>query len=151
MNMTGRPGEAVKLAERALAMNTPTIGWTLRIACEAHLLAGQAPQAISTCEKATGTSIYWFTYLSLAAAYADHGDMDKAAAGVEHERPPEPALARGPTYERDPRYIALPQRSTQLRVRRVAGVLQRRSLPCCHHGPFATLQRQSPARRTLQR
>ena len=55
MTMTGRPDEAVKLVDRALAMNTPSIGWTLRIACEAHLLAGQAEQAIATCEKATGT------------------------------------------------------------------------------------------------
>ena len=80
MNMTGRPDEAVKLIERALAMNTPNLGWALRIACEAHLLAGQAEQAIATCEKATGTSIYWYIHLFLAAAYANNGDMDKAAA-----------------------------------------------------------------------
>ena len=80
MNMTGRPDEALKLVERALAMNPPNIACPLRIACEAHLLAGQAQQAIATCEKATGTSIDWFIHVLLAAAYANGGDMEKAAA-----------------------------------------------------------------------
>ena len=111
MNMTGRPGEAVKLAERALAMNTPTIGWTLRIACEAHLLAGQAPQAIATCEKATGTSIYWFTYLSLAAAYANNGDMDKATAAKAEFLRTVPGYTisqlRAKRYSDHPEYVKL--------------------------------------------
>ena len=82
MNMTGRPGEAVKLTERALAMNTPTFrtDFADRV-CEAHLLAGQASQAIATCEKATGTQ-HLLVYLShgSAASYANNGDLDKAAA-----------------------------------------------------------------------
>ena len=111
MTMTGRPDEAVKLVERALAMNTPNIGWTLRIACEAHLLAGQAEQAIATCEKATGTSIYWYTHLSLAAAYANHGDMDKAAAAKAEMLRTVPGYTisqlRAKRYSDHPEYVKL--------------------------------------------
>jgi len=80
LTLTGRPDEALKFIERALAMNTPDRWFALRIACEAHLLAGQAPQAIATCEKATGLGPYWFLNLLLAAAYANNSDLEKAAA-----------------------------------------------------------------------
>jgi class 3 adenylate cyclase/TolB-like protein/tetratricopeptide (TPR) repeat protein len=114
MNMTGRPGEAVKLAERALAMNTPDIAYALRIACEAHLLAGQAEQAIATCEKATGTSIAWFIHLSLAAAYANNGDMDKATAAKAQILRTVPgytiAQLRAKRYSDHPEYVKLAEK-----------------------------------------
>ena len=51
MNMTGRPTEALALVDRALAMGPDTDpGRALRLACEAHLLTGQAEQAITTGE-----------------------------------------------------------------------------------------------------
>jgi len=111
MNMTGRPGEAVKLVERALAMNTPNIGWALRIACEAHLLGGQVEQAIATCEKATGTSITWFIHLFLAAAYANGGDMNKAAAAKAQILRTVPGCTisqlRAKRYSDHPEYVKL--------------------------------------------
>jgi hypothetical protein len=61
-------------------MNPFDLGFALRIACDAHLLAGHAEQAIATCEKATGMWTDWLTHERLAAAYANHGDMEKAAA-----------------------------------------------------------------------
>jgi len=115
MNMTGRPGEAVKLAERALAMNTPSIGWALRMACEAHLLAGQAEQAIATCEKATGTSITWFIHLFLAAAYANSGEMDKAAAAKAQILRTVPGCTisqlRAKRYSDHPEYVKLAEKN----------------------------------------
>jgi TolB-like protein len=80
MNMMGRPGEALKLMERAFAMNPTDLGYTMRVACEVHLLAGQAEQAIAACEKARGSDTYWWINGSLAAAYANNGDVEKAAA-----------------------------------------------------------------------
>jgi len=80
LNMTGRPDEALKFIDRALAMNPPETAFALRIACEVHLFAGQAEQAIATCEKASGTSTYWFIHLVLAAAYANNGEMENASA-----------------------------------------------------------------------
>jgi tetratricopeptide (TPR) repeat protein len=73
LNMTGRPDEA-------LSMNPVDMAFALRIACEVYLFSGQAEQAIATCEKASGTSTYWFIYVVLAAAYANNGDMEKAGA-----------------------------------------------------------------------
>jgi len=114
MNMTGRPDEAVKLVERALAMITPNTGWALRIACEARLLAGQAEQAIAACEKATGISIYWFTHLSLAAAYANNGDMDKAASAKAQILRTVPGYTisqlRAKRYSDHPEYVKLAER-----------------------------------------
>jgi tetratricopeptide (TPR) repeat protein len=82
MNMTGRPGEALPLVERALAMdpNSTEAGFGLRNACEAHLLLGQPEQAIAACERARGlTKDDLFVGLFLAAAYANRGDLAKAA------------------------------------------------------------------------
>jgi tetratricopeptide (TPR) repeat protein len=82
MNMIGRPGEALPLVDRALAMDPhSTEAWyALRNACEAHLLLGQAEKAIAACERARGlTKDDLFVALFLAAAYANHGDLAKAA------------------------------------------------------------------------
>jgi len=74
----GLPDEALKLIDRVFAMNPPNRGYPLRTACQAHLLAGQANQAIATCEKLGRRDLLW--YPRMAAAYANHGDMEKAAA-----------------------------------------------------------------------
>jgi len=51
------------------------------VACEAHLLAGEIDQAIATCEKASArTNDLFAVQTTLAAAYANRGDMAKAAA-----------------------------------------------------------------------
>jgi class 3 adenylate cyclase/TolB-like protein/tetratricopeptide (TPR) repeat protein len=80
LNMMGRPDEALKFIDQALAMNPFDMAYALRIACEVYLFSGQAEQAIATCEKASGTSTYWFIYVVLAAAYANNGDIEKARA-----------------------------------------------------------------------
>ena len=78
MTSMGRPDEALQLIERVFAMNPPNRGYPLRTACQAHLLAGQADDAIATCEKLGHRDVLW--YALMAAAYASHGDMQKAAA-----------------------------------------------------------------------
>ena len=78
MLLTGRPEEALELVDRALALG-PGL-WAASTRCEAQLFAGQTEQAIATCERATGREDYWQVHLVLAAAYANHGDMAKAAA-----------------------------------------------------------------------
>jgi tetratricopeptide (TPR) repeat protein len=80
MSMSGRPAEALVLSEQAIAMDPPGDWFALVNACEAHLLLGQYELAISTCEKAKGLSQedVWAD-INLAAAYALHGDMGKAA------------------------------------------------------------------------
>jgi tetratricopeptide (TPR) repeat protein len=80
MMESGRPAEALALAERALALDPANAYVPLSTACEARLLAGQIELAIATCEKASGLSNHWYVHLLLAAAYADHGDMAKAAS-----------------------------------------------------------------------
>jgi TolB-like protein/Tfp pilus assembly protein PilF len=82
MNMTGHPDEALPLVDRALAMDphSTEMGFGLRNRCEAYLLLGQAEQAIAACERARGLSKDdLFLALFLAAAYANHGDLAKAA------------------------------------------------------------------------
>jgi tetratricopeptide (TPR) repeat protein len=71
------------LIDRVLAMDPSSLetGFALRNRCEAHLLLGQIEQAIAACERARGlTKDDLFIALFLAAAYANHGDMAKAAA-----------------------------------------------------------------------
>jgi len=74
----GRPADALSLAERAMAMN-PSSAHSLRVACDAHLLLGHDDEAIAACERAAGLIDFWDVHLSLAAAYANKGDMGAAA------------------------------------------------------------------------
>ena len=79
MIFMARPAEALALVDRARELS-PDDPWVAATACEAYLFAGQTEQAIATCEKATGQENFWWIHLVLAAAYAYHGDMAKAAA-----------------------------------------------------------------------
>ena len=80
MNMTGRPAEALPLVGKALSLNPGNTYFESRIACQAHLLLGQATEAVAACEKAAGLNTDWVVQLFLIAAYANHGDMAKAQA-----------------------------------------------------------------------
>ena len=55
--MTGRPGEALTVIERAMALNPDNIADAMRVACEANLLLGREDDAVVTCEKAAGVTI----------------------------------------------------------------------------------------------
>jgi adenylate cyclase len=118
MNMAGRPNEALPLAERALALDPSAIGGVMRVTCEAHLLAGHAEQAIATCEKAasrgTSSGNDPLNNLFLAAAYANHGDMAKAASAKADALRTMPgytiARLRAKRYSEDPEYQRLAEK-----------------------------------------
>ncbi len=114
MNMAGRPNEALPLTEQALALDPAQIGAVMRIACEAHLLAGHAEQAIATCEKAASLGNDPLNNLFLAAAYANHGDMPKAASAKADALRTMPgytiARLRAKRYSEDPEYQRLAEK-----------------------------------------
>ncbi len=111
MNMMGRPAESLALVDRALALDPANVGGAMRMACEAHLLAGQAAEAIATCEKAASLDNDWMNNLFLAAAYANHGDMAKAAAAKADALRTVPgytiAQLRAKRYSDHPEYLKL--------------------------------------------
>jgi tetratricopeptide (TPR) repeat protein len=80
MSYLGRPTEALALAEQAIAMDPPGDYDELYDACLARVLLGQYELAIAVCERAKGLSAedVWVD-MNLAAAYANHGNMAKAA------------------------------------------------------------------------
>jgi adenylate cyclase len=116
MNMTGRPAEALTLVDRSLTIGPDTNpGGALRVACEAHLLLGQAEQAITTCEQARG--LYnddLIVGLFLAAAYANHGDLARAAAAKSEVQRIAPgytiAQLRAKRYSEVPEYQRLAEK-----------------------------------------
>ncbi len=80
MILLGRPADALPVVEQAIALEPGSPNWALRMACEAHLMLGQDAWAIPDCEKASTTISTWYLTSFLVAAYANHGDLDKAAA-----------------------------------------------------------------------
>jgi adenylate cyclase len=114
MNMAGRPNEALPLTEQALALDPAQIGGVMRMTCEAHLLAGHAEQAIATCEKAASLGNNVLNNLFLAAAYANHGDMAKAASAKADALRTMPgytiARLRAKRYSEDPEYQRLAEK-----------------------------------------
>jgi TolB-like protein/tetratricopeptide (TPR) repeat protein len=114
MNMMGRSAESLALADRALALDPANVGGVMRIACEAHLLAGQSEEAIATCEKATSLGSDWINNLFLAAAYANHGDMAKAAAAKADALRVVPGYTisqlRAKRYSEHPEYLLLAEK-----------------------------------------
>ena len=127
MNLTGRPGEALALVDRALALR-PDDPWAAATACEAHLLTGQPEQAIALCERASGRINYWVLHLSLAAAYANHGEIAKAAAAKAEALRTVPGLTiaqlRAKRGSDDPEYLKLAEQYWYEGLRK-AGVPER--------------------------
>jgi tetratricopeptide (TPR) repeat protein len=80
LNNLGRPGDGLAFAQQAIAMNPHGEVGSLFNACFAHLLLGRYELAIADCERAKGLNVrnVW-TDVVLAAAYAQRGDMAKAA------------------------------------------------------------------------
>ena len=79
MFITGRPAETLELTAKATALEAATPAWALDTACRAHLLLGQAREAIETCEQAYGLNPgNWSAQLVLVAAYMNAGEPEKA-------------------------------------------------------------------------
>jgi class 3 adenylate cyclase/tetratricopeptide (TPR) repeat protein/TolB-like protein len=78
MSNMGRPGEALKLAEQAIALD-PADSGSIEMVCDAHVLLGEYEQAIAACERVRAFSVNerW-PYYDLLAAYTQLGDKAKA-------------------------------------------------------------------------
>jgi TolB-like protein len=75
---TGKPAEAVPYIERAVAVD-PLASWPYHFMCKAQLFMGHYDEAVAACERASGENNFWLQLVYLCAAYAQHGDSEKAA------------------------------------------------------------------------
>jgi adenylate cyclase len=83
MLLTGRPTEAITLAEQALALepsNSVANGWPLYTRCRASLALDRYDDAIAACEKSAALHDWWMPRLYLVAAYTHKGQSENAAA-----------------------------------------------------------------------
>ena len=78
---TGRAEEALRVLDQAIALDprSPAVPHHLQIQCWGYLLLGRYDSAISACEKALAHEDDWRRRIYLVAAYAQKGDMAKAA------------------------------------------------------------------------
>ena len=78
---TGRAEEALPVLDQAIALDprAPTVPQYLQYQCWGYLLLGRYDNAISACEKALAHENDWRRRIYLVAAYAQKGDMAKAA------------------------------------------------------------------------
>ena len=77
---TGRSGDAFAELDKAVRLDADAAGQAMRIGCRAHLLLGQYGDAIQLCERSSALQAHWLTHLTLTAAYAQTGQIDKALA-----------------------------------------------------------------------
>jgi adenylate cyclase len=83
MLFTGHAAEALDLANEALARgssNSFETSFALGTRCAIELRLGRYEDAIADCEKALANQDSWFEHSLLAAAYAQIGKLDRAAA-----------------------------------------------------------------------
>jgi adenylate cyclase len=99
--VTGRPTEALPIVDQALALKPTNPAMEMRVRCQAELLLGHPEEAIKACETTTALDpSHWIAHLFLVAAYANAGELDKAAAA----RRAVDQAAPGYTIERLRRY-----------------------------------------------
>ena len=83
MVFTGKPEEALALADRARAMD-PTdkeeMGWIMLQRCRAFMALGRYDEAIDSCERNIALDNWWLPHLYLVAGYALKGETAKAIA-----------------------------------------------------------------------
>ena len=78
MISTGRPADALALAQRAAAIDPPGGGWPQLMTCKGYLYLGRYEDAVKACEKSAGLNNSWIDQVYLTAAYAQNGDLTKA-------------------------------------------------------------------------
>ena len=81
--VTGRATEALQLISKYNTMSVAPTSASRLLACHAHVHLGQYEEAIAECERAVAGSNNYWTYLDLAASYAETGDMARARAAKE--------------------------------------------------------------------
>jgi TolB-like protein len=105
----GRAGDAISLVQARDAMLEQTDLAMFTLTCDAHLHLGNYAQAIVDGERAAaGFDSYW-NYLNLTAAYAQSGDMARAASARDElmRRIPEFTIARfkAKQWSTDPTWV----------------------------------------------
>jgi TolB-like protein len=93
--LTGRPEEALPLLEQAIALDPrgQAVYAYLGYQCRSHLVLGHYDDAILACEKSLALEDLWGPYLYLVAAYAQKGDLAKAAAAKTELLKREPGMS----------------------------------------------------------
>ena len=112
MILSGRPSEALKLVDQAIAVDPQGSSTQMRVACEALLWLGRYEQAVTSCERAKGSSGKdWMIDVLLAAAYGQLGDAGKAgtAKGEVLRTVPGYTIAthKAKRYSTNPEYVRL--------------------------------------------
>ena len=78
--VSGRPQDSLDAAQRMVRIDPSGGADQAMMFCRANLLLGRYGDAVPACERATTfLDASWRNYLALAAAYAQNGDLDKAA------------------------------------------------------------------------
>ena len=108
--LAGRAEEAESIQLRAIAMDPPGGAFEFRHLCIVRLLLGRYDQAAQACEKAGGLDNWYEDQVWLIAAYAQKGDLAKAARAVSVLKQQQPgltienslirAMSDNPTYAR---------------------------------------------------
>jgi tetratricopeptide (TPR) repeat protein len=75
----GQPEAALPVLERARDIDSTVDGVASRTACRAFLSMGRYDEAVRNCERAMATDESVFAHVYLTAAYAQKGDMARAA------------------------------------------------------------------------
>jgi tetratricopeptide (TPR) repeat protein len=96
--LMGRPGEALTLTQRAIAMDPETIDteWTNSIAglqCRNNIVLGRYLDATPACERLGAGGKNWRRQATLAAVYAQQGEMSKAKVAKAAALKLEPRLS----------------------------------------------------------
>jgi adenylate cyclase len=106
---SGRAAEALSLAAARKSMLARTDPELLVMTCAIHAFLGNYRQVIADCEQAAAGFDTYFEYLYLAAAYAQMGDMARAAAAKAEllRRVPEFTIGRleGKQLSNDPTFV----------------------------------------------
>jgi len=123
---TGHAAEALATFEKALAMDPRRDAWTLHFICKAHLFLGRYDDAVASCEKAAALNNGWLNQLYLCAAYAQHGDAEKAGVAKAALLAEKPGYTTA-MYRRA--YAASPPAFFDLVDRHLAAALRKAGIP----------------------
>jgi tetratricopeptide (TPR) repeat protein len=75
----GQPEAALPILNKAMDIDLAVDGVASRTACRAFLSLGRYEEAVQSCERAMATDESFFVHVYLTAAYAQKGDMARAA------------------------------------------------------------------------
>ena len=95
LNMSGRPEEALPLLEQAIALDPrgPGVSNYLQFQCRAYLALGRYDDAILACQKSLTLEDFWLRHVYLVAAYAQKGDLARAAVAKTELLKREPGMS----------------------------------------------------------